>query len=211
MEKAISFQTLQRMPIYLNYLKSIQNGSESNISAKVIADALGLGEIQVRKDLAAVSSKGRPKIGYNKNELICDIESFLGYDDVNDAVLVGAGRLGRALLSYEGFKDYGLNIVAAFDADAAKQGFDDSGKEIFPIEKLPELCRRLKIQIGIITVPADKAQEVCNTLVENGVIAIWNFAPAHIVTPDDILIKNENMAISLAILSKHLAEKIKEK
>ena len=211
MEKSISFRTLNRMPVYLNYLKSVKNDTEANISAKVIAEALGFGEIQVRKDLAAVSSKGKPKIGYNKNELIQDIEAFLGYDDVNDAVLIGAGKLGRALLSYEGFKEYGLNIVAAFDSDVSKQGVDESGKEIFPLEKLPELCRRLNIKIGVITVPAGNAQDVCDVLVENGVIAIWNFAPAHLVTPDDILIKNENMAVSLAVLSKHLAERIKEK
>jgi len=104
MQKTISFQTLQRMPAYLNYLKGAEK-ERTHISARVIAEALRLGEIQVRKDLASVSSGGKPKIGYKIDELTRDIEYFLGYKDEKCAVLIGAGKLGKALLSYKGFKD----------------------------------------------------------------------------------------------------------
>ncbi|MGI5978263.1 MAG: redox-sensing transcriptional repressor Rex [Oscillospiraceae bacterium] len=203
MPKAISAQALQRLPLYLQYLKTLPD--TANISARALGAALGFGEIQVRKDLAAVSDGGRPKLGYVVSELRHDIACFLGYDNVNDAVLVGAGRLGRALLSYDGFSEYGLNIVAAFDADPAVCGRDESGKYVFPLEKLPDLCERMKIEIGIVTVPAAAAQGVCDMLCRSGIRAIWNFAPAHLSVPAGVLLKNENMAASLAVLSQHLA------
>ena len=204
----ISRQTLQRLPLYLNYLKALPPGTE-NISATALAQALGLGDVQVRKDLAAVSDRGRPKVGYDAGGLIRDIEQFLGYDNADSAVIVGAGNMGRALLSYEGFSTYGLDVVAAFDADYTKQGAAENGKHIFPVSRLGELCRRMKVKIGIITVPAAAAQQVCDTLIEAGVLAIWNFAPTHLVVPEGVLVQNENMAVSLAVLSQHLSERLK--
>ena len=114
MDKEISRATLKRLPTYLAYLKGMPESSGVNISATALAAGLHMGEVQVRKDLALVSSGGRPKIGYNRAALIADIEQFLGYGNTNDAVLIGAGKLGRALLGYSGFAEYGLNIVAAF-------------------------------------------------------------------------------------------------
>ena len=113
--QTVSAQTLRRLPAYLNYLKKVYTEGRKNISAKAIAEALGLGEIQVRKDIASASSGGRPKVGYSVKELILELEEYLGYNDANDAVLVGAGKLGSALMSYQGFKEYGLNIVAGID------------------------------------------------------------------------------------------------
>ena len=208
MEKSVSMQTLQRLPTYLNCLKLLSTKGEMNVSAKQIAHALELGEIQVRKDLASVSTGGKPKIGYIKENLIKDIEFYLGYDNVNDAVIVGAGKLGKALLSYEGFKEYGFNIIAAFDINDDILGKDNSGKQILSVDKMKDVCERMKIRIGIITVPAPCAQTVCNMLVDSGILAIWNFAPTHLSTPENILVKSENMAASLAVLSKHLTEKI---
>lgn len=204
----LSLQTLKRMPLYLCHLRVLSGGGKETVSARSIAEALSLTEIQVRKDLAAVSDGGRPRVGYRIGALISDIEACLGYDDVNDAALVGAGRLGRALMGYPGFRDYGLNILAAFDADPAAQGADASGKQVFPMEKLTDLCRRLNIRIGVITVPADSAQAVCDRLVEAGVTAVWNFAPVHLHAPEGVLIKNENMAASLAQLSRHLKKRM---
>ena len=206
MDKEISRATLKRLPTYLSYLKSMPADSPSNISATALAAGLHMGEVQVRKDLALVSDGGRPKIGYNRERLITDIESFLGYGNTNDAVLIGAGKLGRALLGYSGFAEYGLNIVAAFDANDALIGTSNSGKPIMHLSRLSEICRRYKIRIGIITVPAEHAQEVCNLLIENGILAVWNFAPTHLNVPEGILVQNENMAASLALLSKHLNE-----
>ena len=206
MEKEISKATLKRLPTYLSYLKSMPADAPANISATALAAGLNMGEVQVRKDLALVSNGGRPKIGYNRERLIADIESFLGYGDTNDAVLIGAGKLGRALLGYSGFAEYGLNIVAAFDSNDAIIGTGKSGKPIMHLSRLAETCRRFKVKIGIITVPAEHAQAVCDLLIENGIMAIWNFAPKHLTVPDNILVQNENMAASLALLSKHLNE-----
>ena len=207
-EKEISKATLKRLPTYLSYLKSLPRDASANISATALAAGLHMGEVQVRKDLALVSSGGRPKIGYNREMLIGDLEQYLGYSNTNDAVLIGAGKLGRALLGYSGFAEYGLNIVAAFDANDAIIGTSNSGKPIMHLSRLRETCLCNKIKIGIITVPAEQAQEVCDLLIENGILAIWNFAQKHLNVPDGILVQNENMAASLAILSKHLSENI---
>ena len=208
MEKEISRATLRRLPTYLSYLKSLPADASVNISATAIAAGLNMGEVQVRKDLALISDGGRPKIGYNRERLIEDIEVYLGYDNTNDAVLIGAGKLGRALLGYGGFAEYGLNIVAAFDANDTLIGTTNGGKPIMHLSRLGEVCQRYKIKIGIITVPAEYAKGVCDLLIENGILAIWNFAPKHLNVPDGILVQNENMAASLALLCKHLNERM---
>lgn len=208
MEKEISRATLKRLPTYLSYLKALPSEASANISATALAAGLHMGAVQVRKDLALVSDGGRPKIGYNREHLIADIENFLGYGNSNDAVLIGAGKLGRALLGYGGFAEYGLNIVAAFDANDTLIGTTNGGKPIMHLSRLGEVCQRYKIKIGIITVPAEYAQGVCDLLIENGILAIWNFAPKHLNVPDGILVQNENMAASLALLCKHLNERM---
>ena len=145
MAQKISNSVLKRLPVYLSYLKSLPEDAPENISATTLAAALNMGEVQVRKDLALVSDGGRPKIGYQRLGLVEDIEQFLGYDNTNDAVLIGAGKLGRALLGYSGFSEYGLNIVAAFDSDASVAGTDASGKPVLPLSALEDLCSRRKI------------------------------------------------------------------
>lgn len=204
--KEISKSTVKRLPTYLAYLKSLPEDGTAHISATALAAALSMGEVQVRKDLALISDGGRPKIGYLREALIHDIEDFLGYTNTNDAVLVGAGKLGRALLGYSGFAEYGLNIVAAFDSDDVLIGTSKSGKPIMHMSRLEEFCKKHKICIGIITVPAEHAQGVCDRLISTGIQAIWNFAPKHLDVPEGILVQSENMAASLALLSKHLSE-----
>lgn len=198
----VSVNTLQRLPIYLNYLKTLNE--EGNISSTEIAKKLGLNDVQVRKDLSAVSSGGKPKVGYNIKGLILDLKEFLGYNAVNDAVMVGCGNLGKALMSYRGFSEYGLRIVAGFDVSEETIGGEIGGKPILSIDSLPEYCRENGIKIGVITTPAQAAQNACDLLIEGGIKAIWNFAPAHIEVEDGVLVQNENMASSLARLSKHL-------
>lgn len=205
--QTVSKQTLSRLPQYLSHLESLPE-TVRYISATAIAAALGLNQVQVRKDLASVSSSGKPKVGYLRRDLIREIKAFLGYDSADEAVIVGAGKLGRALMSYGGFRDYGLNILAAFDADESLIGEDENGRPIMPVEVLKDTCQRLGVRIGIITVPALAAQSVCDLLIDAGVLAIWNFAPVRLVVPEGILVQNENMASSLAILSNHLAEKM---
>ena len=205
--QAVSKQTLSRLPQYLSYLESLPD-SVRTISATGIAAALNLNQVQVRKDLASVSSSGKPKVGYMRRDLIREIKAFLGYDSADEAVIVGAGKLGRALMGYTGFRDYGLNILAAFDTNEDVIGEDENGRPIMPIEVLKETCQRLGVRIGIITVPSLAAQNVCDRLIDAGVLAIWNFAPVRLVVPEGILVQNENMASALAILSNHLAEKM---
>ena len=204
----MSRQTLERLPLYLNYLKSLDSNLPENISARCIAETLGLTEIQVRKDLACVSDGGKPRVGFVSLDLINDIENFLGYKDVNDAILVGTGKLGKALMTYKGFSDYGLNIVAGFDIDENIVEEKEEGRPIFHISKMKNLCQRMNIKIGIITAPWEVAQEIADAMIDSGILAIWNFAPAHIEVPECVLVKNENMAVSLALLSKHLKEQL---
>ena len=151
-------------------------------------------------------TRGKPKIGYKTADLIAELEAFLGYNDVDDAIIVGAGKLGKALLTYKGFRDCGMNIVAAFDIDEELYDDDYGGKRILPMDKLMDLCERMRVRIGIITVPAENAQAICNLLIESGILAIWNFAPVHLEVPDGVLVHNENLAASLALLSKQLRE-----
>ena len=209
-QKKISKSVLKRLPGYLTYLKSMPENCPTHISATALANALGMGEVQVRKDLATVSDGGRPKIGYLREALIDDIEQFLGYDNTTDAVMIGAGKLGQALMGYRGFEDYGLNILAAFDKEPAVDKTDE-GKPVYHIDKLEHFCRSHKVLMGIITVPAAAAQEACDQLIQCGIKAVWNFAPTHLEVPENILVQNENMATSLAVLSMHLQAQIKEK
>ena len=209
MKKEISKSVLKRLPGYLSYLKNLPEDANAYISATALANALGMGEVQVRKDLAMVSDGGRPKVGYLRTQLVEDISQFLGYDNTTDAILIGAGKLGQALLAYTGFEAYGLNILAAFDvapfADMTKEG-----KPIYPLTQLESFCKNNNVLMGIVTVPAACAQQVCDKLIANGIKAVWNFAPIHLDVPSNILVQNENMATSLAVLSMHLQAQIKE-
>ena len=195
--------TLGRLPQYLEYLKSLPE-IRRTISATAIAKALSLGEVQVRKDLATVSGAGKPKIGYETDKLITDIESHLGYEKLTNAVLVGAGKLGRALLDYDGFENFGVRIVAGFDCNetALKKG----AKNILPIRDIGAYCREYKVKLGIITVGVGSAQDVCDKLVESGIEAIWNFAPVTLKVPNGVLLKQENLALSLAYLNNQISK-----
>ena len=203
----VSKATIGRLPAYLRYLKEKELAGERTISSTAIAEDLKLNAVQVRKDLAEISTvAGKPKLGFEIADLIADINRFLGYDNVTDAVLVGAGGLGSALAGYDGFRHYGLNIVAVFDSDPERIDKTVNGIRVFDAEQIRHLVRRLNVLIGIICVPKGAAQLVADELIEGGVRAIWNFAPVHLNVPENIAVKNEDMAASLAILSKRLAE-----
>ena len=208
--REVSKSVIKRLPVYLSYLKGLPEGSATYISATALANALNMGEVQVRKDLAMVSDGGRPKIGYLRENLIEDISQFLGYDNTTDAILVGAGKLGQALLGYSGFDAYGLNICAAFDTEISGKECIE-GKPLLSMAQMGVFCHANKILMGIITVPAQFAQQVCDQMIACGIQAIWNFAPVHLDVPEKILVQNENMATSLAVLSMHLQAQIKEK
>ena len=195
--------TLGRLPQYLEYLRSLPE-IRRTISATAIAKALSLGDVQVRKDLASISGAGKPKIGYETDKLITDIESHLGYERLTNAVLVGAGKLGRALLDYDGFEDFGVMIIAGFDCNETvlKKGT----KDILPIKDIGAYCLEHNVKLGVITVGVGSAQEVCDKLVESGIEAIWNFAPVTLKVPQGILLKQENLALSLAYLNNKISK-----
>lgn len=203
--KNVSKNQLRRLPFYLSYLKSKYQEGVMYISSPQIALGLELSEEQVRKDLALISkSCGKPKTGRSVETLIMDLEEYLGYKNISKAVIVGAGHLGSALIAYQGFAKYGLDIMAAFDNNPLKIGTMVGDKNIYSLDSLEEVCKSQSVEIGIITVPAEAAQEVCNRLVNLGVRAIWNFAPIKLDVIDSVIVQNENMASSLAVLSSKL-------
>lgn len=198
----ISRATLGRIPMYLKYLKGLPPDTQ-NVSATTIAKELGLGEVQVRKDLSALCGSGKPKIGYLAKELAESLSSFLDCKN-GEAVIVGAGMLGRALLDYDGFKNFGINLSAAFDAKVTVAERSAGGKPILPMKDFAKFCSANNIRIGIIAVPAAAAQEICNLFYENGIKAIWCFAPCQLYKPADVVIQYENMALSLAHLKMQI-------
>ena len=196
--------TLGRLPQYLRYLKSLPDVKGATISATAIAKELSLGEVQVRKDLAAVSGAGKPKIGYEQAKLISDLERHLGHGNLTYAVLVGAGKIGRALLNYDGFEEFGVKIVAGFDCDTQSLRSDGKAKPILNVSELCAYCAEHGVKIGIITVGKDAAQDVCDALVDAGIEAIWNFAPCALKVPSGVLLQQENLALSLAYLNNQI-------
>ena len=201
MRKTVSRATLGRVPVYLKYLKALPE-NEKYISATKIASNLKLGDVLVRKDLQMISGDGKPKVGYERLDLMKKMGTYLeNVDKQNRAVIVGAGRLGCALLGYPGFSDFGVDIVAAFDNDETKIGNSVGGKNIYSEKELETFCRENNIKIGVITVPAVAAQQTCDRLVSCGVKAIWNFGSASINVPDDVIVQQENLALSLAYLN----------
>lgn len=197
---SIMRSTLGRLPAYLKYLQGLDPQKNEYVSATSIARALGLGDVQVRKDLNAVSGAGRPKVGYVTRDLIGHLKDILGIDNATKAVIVGAGKLGQALLDYASFSGFGIDIVAAFDVVCDVPIKTDAGKFIYPAENLEEFCKKEHVQIGIITVPACSAHSVCERLLQCGIKAIWNFAPCALTLPDDVILQQENLALSLATL-----------
>ena len=151
--------------------------------------------------MAAVSGEGKPKIGYITNELVNAIEDALSGGSPTGAILVGAGKLGRALLDYDGFSDYGISIAAAFDKNIFADKSEELKKPILPMDKLGDFCKNNSIKIGIITVPRDAAQEVCNQMINSGITVIWSFAPVPLSVPAGITLKREDLALSLAHIS----------
>lgn len=198
--------TLGRLPQYLQYLKSLPHVKGATISATAIAKGLSLGDVQVRKDLAAVSGAGKPKIGYERAKLIADIERHLGYEKLTNAVLVGAGKLGRALLDYDGFEEFGVRIIAGFDCNEQVLKIGKNAKVILPIKDIDTYCRENNVKLGIITVGQGSAQDVCDMLVASGIEAVWNFAPCALKVPSGVLLKQENLALSLAYLNNQISK-----
>jgi len=204
--KTVPEPTLKRLPLYHRFLKEIHATGREFVSCTEIGADLKLDPTQVRKDLEAAGLAGRPRIGYPIAAGIDGLEDFLGWKKVNEAFLVGAGSMGSALLGYHKFETCGMRIVAAFDRDPSKIGSKVHGKQVLPLDELEDLARRMRVLIGIVTVPAPEAQAVAELLVAGGIRAIWNFAPIRLRLPDHVIIRNEDLYCSLAGLSQKLSQ-----
>lgn len=202
--KTAGVPTLKRLPLYLRLLRKMKEDGEEYASGTVVAKELGLDPIVVRKDLAITGAVGRPRLGFPMDEIIAAIEEFLGWSNTSDAFLVGTGSLGRALLGYQGFEQHGMRIVAAFDSNPDIIGTKVHGKTILDVEQMPELAKRMHVQIGVLTVTASVAQDVANAMVEGGIRAIWNFTPTTLDVPEHVILQREELASSLAVLSHRL-------
>ena len=161
-------------------------------------------DTQVRKDVSVIGYRGKPKAGYSVTGLKQAIADFLGINYENTAILIGAGKLGSALVEYPGFSEYGMKIVAVFDGDPGRIGDEIGQFTIQSIESLPKVVNSYDIGIAILTVPKSAAQDVCDRVVELGIKAMWNFAPARLEVPEGVTVRNENLAVGIALLSHYL-------
>ncbi|MGE5581261.1 MAG: redox-sensing transcriptional repressor Rex [Bacillota bacterium] len=198
--------TLKRLPHYYRFIRDCAEKGLKFVSSEEIARAVQVNAVQIRRDLMLFGAIGLPGVGYSVPELQSELEEVLGLKNVNEAVLIGVGRLGRAIVDYPGFAKYGLNIVALFDSDPGIIGEKIGGREVFPVAELSHIVKRLNVRVGIITVPAEWAQPVADILVKSGIKAIWNFAPATIYVPDEVVVRNEDLAAGLATLFHFLTD-----
>jgi redox-sensing transcriptional repressor len=209
--QAVPEPTVRRMPSYLNVLREIHKQGELYVSAPTIARLLHVDPTQVVKDMSYSGITGKPRVGYVVEELILALEEFLGYNRKHEAFIVGAGYLGSALIQYQGFREAGMKIVAAFDIDKKKIGTDISGVTVFDLEKFRDLAGRLHIQIGIITTPPTMAQSVADLMVGWGIKAIWNFAPVALKVPEHIILQDTHIYANLAVIINKLGQLRNEK
>ncbi|MEG1480134.1 MAG: redox-sensing transcriptional repressor Rex [Kiritimatiellia bacterium] len=198
---------LQRLPLYLRTLRSWAAKGATSVSGVELARTLGLDPIVVRKDLARTGVRGTPRVGFSIERLIPELERLTGADAEMTAVLVGVGKLGSALLGYPGFRRQGLSIAAGFDAMPERCNIILAGVPVFPVNTLTETVLRMGATLGILTVPADRAQRVAEQLVAGGVKAIWNFTPVQLDVPETVLVQREDLAVSLAVLLHRMRER----
>lgn len=203
-KRILSYPSIRRMPAYLRILKDLVATDQKTVSATLLAKALGFEPIVVRKDFDPLPVTGKSGVGYDIHELIRAIEDHLGWNNITDAFLVGTGNLGSALLGYRGFEQYGVKIVLAFDVDPAKTSQTINDVHVLPIDELSAMAGRMKVQIGILAVPAECAQTIADKMVQAGIRGIWNFAPVKLVVPENVVVQNEDLAEGLAVLSVKL-------
>jgi len=195
-EKKLTIPTLKRLPLYYNIaIRALARG-ENYISSAFIAEKLDIDATQVRKDIATIGYVGKPKVGFDTKEFSTHLETFLGFSKERNIILIGAGNLGIALAKYDGFTQYGLQIKAIFDKDSRKIGMKILDKEVISVSEMKNFIVKNNIQIAVLTIPAQFAQEVADELVSVGIKAIWNFAPVNLDLPKDVICWNQDLAAS---------------
>ena len=198
--------TVQRLPVYLRALVSAQSQRIAVINSEQIAQMAGTNAAQVRKDLSYLGEYGVRGMGYDVNGLFKHLSRWLGLDRTRKAAIVGWGRLGSALLGYAGFQDRGVNIVAVFDSDPEKIGLvTENGLAVESTANLVDVLTREHVEIVMLAVPAGAAQAVADAVVAAGVRAILNFAPVKLDVPEQVAVRQADVAAELQILSFHLA------
>lgn len=198
--------TLRRLPWYLAYAKLVQQAGELYLSSTQIASNIAVDASKVAKDLSYVQISGRTRVGYEVNELVNVLETFLGFTNSHKAFLFGVGSLGGALLHDNGLNQFGLEIVAGFDVKYELAGTSINRVPIHHIDHFRELQKQTQINIGVLTVPVDKAQETAEMMIDGGIQAIWNFTPFRIRVPENIIVQNTSIYAHLAVMFNRLNE-----
>lgn len=196
--------TLRRLPWYLAYVTMLRSQGMEYVSSTRIAESLDVDSSQIAKDLSFLDIKGKTRIGYEVRELEERLERLLGFQHRHNAVVVGAGSLGSALMSDSGLGRYGLNIVAGFDTDPAKIGQQIAGTPVMPLDKLPQIHSRMEVKVAIITVPFDSAQAAADLCMDAGISGIWNFTPRRIRVREGVVIQNTSIYSNLAVMYNRL-------
>lgn len=207
MMRKVADSTVRRLSLYLRYLEEFEHRGQATVSSEALATRGGTTSAQVRKDLSFFGSFGKRGLGYPVGELAKRLREILGLTRRYRLAVVGAGKIGSALVQYRGFRLRGFDIVAIFDTDAAKVGRTFDGLEVRDVRRLEEDLAAGPVDIGVIVVPGDHAQAVADRLVKCGVKAILNFAPAQLAVPDEVSLKNVNLALELEALSFALASR----
>lgn len=197
--------TLRRLPWYLAYLSTLRSQKVEYISSTRIADDLKVAPSQIAKDLSFLGLRGKTRIGYSVTELEESLRNFLGFGRRHNAVMVGAGSLGAALIADSGLQRYGLNIVASVDINPNLIGTSICGVPVYHTDNLPELASKLNIAIGIVAVPVESAAQVAQAIVDAGIKAIWNFTPTRIAVPEGVVVTNTSIYSHLAVMYNRLS------
>lgn len=197
--------TLRRLPWYLAFLSMLRMDNVEHVSTTRIAEELDVDPSRIAKDLSVLGIKGKTRIGYRVDELEAKLRDFLGFGRDHNAVMVGTGSLGAALIADSGLRRYGLNIVAGVDTNPALAGTAINGVRIYAPERLRELVAELDIRIGIVAVPVECAQAVTESICRAGIKAIWNFTPSRIRVPDGVVVTNTSIYSHLALIYNRLS------
>ena len=196
--------TLRRLPWYLSNIKLMKEKGEQYVSSTQISKEINIDASQIAKDLSYVNISGRTRVGYNIDALIEELESFLGFTNMHKAFLFGVGSLGAASLRDSGLHHFGLEIVAAFDVNPELVGKDLNGIPIFHSDDFEAKMKEYDVNIGVLTVPINIAQEITNKMVDGGIKAVWNFTPFRIRVPENIVVQNTSLYAHLAVMFNRL-------
>jgi redox-sensing transcriptional repressor len=197
----IAESTVRRLSLYLRFLEDFEAQGMATVSSEALASRGGTTSAQVRKDLSFFGSFGKRGLGYSVPELVARLRDILGLERTYRVAVIGAGKMGSALVQYRGFQQRGFHIACVYDSDPEKTGKSWNGLRVRPDARLEEDLRREPVDIAIIVTPAESAQRVAERLVDAGVRAILNFAPVQLSVPERVVIKNVNMALELEALS----------